>query len=259
MKAYTGFLHVLTMMIRKDFLGVIRYPSEFISMVFIMAFYAIGIAWGISFVVPMGCNFILAYCIFLLYQGQFAAIFYYVQEGALSGTLLKELSCSTHIFVLTLTYSTSNAIFTIIRVIVTFLLAALFGFVFEFDLLLTFSVILISLLFFFGLSYFFGSLAVLFKDTDSIFSFVSWTLMILGVYATSPNLPGWVADIFRWFPYTQIAIILTRTGIGGEGLAQVSPELLPLAVSSAAFLLLGLFVFNIAFNTARLRGNLGHY
>lgn len=259
MNERSGFPTILWLTIRKDWLEIIRYPGEFITMMFILSFYAIGIAWGISTVVPMGQNFLLAYLIYTLFMSQFGAIVHYIGIGAEMGTLQKELSGPSGIFTLTAASSASNLLFSVIRLVVIIGLAAICGFTFSFDPALTLSVVLISIIFFAGLGYIFGCLMILFKDIGSAIALLSWGMLILGVAATSTGMPEWTNQVFRWFPYTQLTIIMARTGIGGESLPQVASELIPLAISSVLFLLLGVWLFHIAYNSVRRRGSLGHY
>jgi ABC-2 type transport system permease protein len=90
-------------------------------------------------------------------------------------------------------------------------------------------------------------------------------LLLVVVFAVSAlpvfTIPAWFSDLGRIFPVTSAVaslyrVLITRqpvTGLWGTG------GLLPLLFTTAAYLVLGVTVFNLGSRVAKVRGSLGSY
>jgi ABC-2 type transport system permease protein len=72
-------------------------------------------------------------------------------------------------------------------------------------------------------------------------------------------LPAWAQRVALALPPTHILSGVREVLLGGAGLAQVSGDLVSLAVAGLLLCALGLFLFNAAERYARRTGGLGQY
>lgn len=123
-------------------------------------------------------------------------------------------------------------------------------------------VFLLTLLGLYGLGFFFGGLALIYKRLGSVTVVVRFGFLILtGAITPIENFPEWLQVISKTLPMTEGLKILRLLMVENKPFAYVlgSGDLLLLIVNSALYLSIGLISFKYLERVARDRGLLGVY
>lgn len=123
-------------------------------------------------------------------------------------------------------------------------------------------VILLAVVGIFGFGLMLGGAVLLFKQIASLADLIQQVFLFLsGVLIPVDRFPGWLAFIAHLMPITQGAIVLRQVVLQGQSLGDVwaSGSLIQLIINSAAYLLIGWFIFKWCERIAKEQGSLGHY
>jgi ABC-2 type transport system permease protein len=113
----------------------------------------------------------------------------------------------------------------------------------------------------YGLGFVFAGLALIFKQIESLASFVfSIMIFLTGAFVGLESF-GWIYDVLRYvFPLTWgISLMRTVIQVGSMTPIVADGSLLGLTLHSIVYLFIGIVVFTWGFNRARHKGTLAHY
>ena len=98
------------------------------------------------------------------------------------------------------------------------------------------------------------------KQGDPIsWIFTTLTGLLSGVFFPVNILPRYLQVISFFLPTTHALSALRLTLTRGAGLAEITPQLVFLLITSCLTIPLGLMIFRFGFDKARKRGSLGEY
>jgi ABC-2 type transport system permease protein len=128
------------------------------------------------------------------------------------------------------------------------------------EVLRALAVIAVAILPMYGMGAAFAVLVMVFKEFSGMVQFLRGLFQVLcGITFPIVVLPAWAQRVALALPPTHILSGVREVLLGGAGLAQVSGDLVSLAVAGLLLCALGLFLFNAAERYARRTGGLGQY
>jgi ABC-2 type transport system permease protein len=121
-------------------------------------------------------------------------------------------------------------------------------------------VLLLSILSIYGIGLGFASLVLRFKEANALVFLVRGVFMIFcGISFPLAVLPGWMQSVAHWLPLTYAIRAMRAIALGGAGFADVSADLLRLALFGLALPVVGVALFALTERRSRRRGDLGQY
>jgi len=249
---------VIFELLRKVLILNWRYKSNFIIGFISTTIMAFGIAYGFSSLGGDANSFIIGYIFWIMYQSISFTISSTIDNQSKTGVLEKQLTLPVDFTKLLFMYNISTLLNTIIYLIFLFSLTFLLRFKLTFSLIEPIPVFIFGTLFLFSISYIMGGLSLITKKIETISNFLNIILLATSVYAVG-NYHSSLYQFFRWFPYTQAVILLKKIEVDGATFSEILPGLLPLAISSIIFFIIGIIVFKWCDRYTRIKGLLGQY
>jgi ABC-2 type transport system permease protein len=136
----------------------------------------------------------------------------------------------------------------------------LFGVHFGGSLWLALLVILAAIPSIYGLGFAFASVVITAREAEAFVFLVRGLVMIFcGITFPIAMLPGWMQSVTWWLPQTYMIHAMRLAALTPATLADLAPDLLPLACFGLFWLAAGFILFNIMERRARQTGAIGQY
>jgi len=112
----------------------------------------------------------------------------------------------------------------------------------------------------YGLGFAFASLVITVKEANAFVFLLRGVVMIFcGITFPISLLPHWMQSIAGWLPQTYLIHGMRAAAFSNAGLAELAPDLLPLLLFGAFWLVLGYSTFIWMERRARRTGAIGQY
>lgn len=112
----------------------------------------------------------------------------------------------------------------------------------------------------YGIGFAFASLVLRFREANALVFLVRGVFMIFcGVTYPLEVLPGWMQSVASVLPLTYAIGAIRAVTLHDAGFADITPELIRLAVFAAVLPVLGVAAFYLMERRARHTGSLGHF
>ena len=112
----------------------------------------------------------------------------------------------------------------------------------------------------YGLGFAFASLVITVKEANAFVFLIRGIVMIFcGITFPISLLPGWMQSVAKWLPQTYLIHGMRAAAFSNAGLTELAPDLVPLIVLGAFWLILGYFTFVWMERRARRTGAIGQY
>lgn len=112
----------------------------------------------------------------------------------------------------------------------------------------------------YGFGFMMAALTLTFKRTQQLMNLTQWFFLFFTGAVVPLEKMHWTIRAFgETLPVTAGLRALRTVTITGAGLADVSGDLVRMIISSAAWLAIGIAVYNLADRRARLKGSIGQY
>ena len=249
--------------LRRSMIEFKRYPTEFLSQVFLVVLIFYGIFLGGTYITGgeiMADRLsivIISYMMWLLVLEAIGSMGYTISEEAKNGNLeqifLSPLGATTVLFVRNL----ANLLYNLV-----FIGVSLFAIIYLTGHRLDLAFInLIPLLMgigaAMGLGYFIASMTIIFKRTTQFLSMLQFVLLFIMMTPFALMESGAWVSIF--IPLAPMTGLLHEMIVFGKSLSETPTLFLWSCLNLVIWLGAGIIVFNVADTTARKMGTLGHY
>ncbi|RPI94087.1 MAG: ABC transporter permease [Chloroflexi bacterium] len=112
----------------------------------------------------------------------------------------------------------------------------------------------------YGLGFAFASLIITVKEANAFVFLVRGLVMIFcGITFPISLLPGWMQSIAKWLPQTYLIHGMRAAAFSKAGIAELLPDLIPLLLFGAFWLVVGYSAFLWMERRARRTGAIGQY
>src|SRR5215213_63884 len=112
----------------------------------------------------------------------------------------------------------------------------------------------------YGLGFAFASLVITVKEANAFVFLIRGLVMIFcGITFPISLLPCWMQAIASWLPQTYLIHGMRAAAFSNAGIAELSPDLIPLLLFGTAWLVVGYFTFLWMERRARRTGAIGQY
>jgi ABC-2 type transport system permease protein len=112
----------------------------------------------------------------------------------------------------------------------------------------------------YGLGFAFASLVITVKEANAFVFLIRGLVMIFcGITFPISLLPGWMQSIARWLPQSYLIHGMRAAAFSNAGIRELAPDLIPLLLFGAFWLVVGYFMFLWMERRARMTGAIGQY
>jgi len=112
----------------------------------------------------------------------------------------------------------------------------------------------------YGLGFAFASLVITVKEANAFVFLIRGLVMIFcGITFPVSLLPGWMQSIAEWLPQTYLIHGMRAAAFSNAGPRELAPDLIPLLLFGAFWLVVGYFTFLWMERRARRTGAIGQY
>jgi ABC-2 type transport system permease protein len=112
----------------------------------------------------------------------------------------------------------------------------------------------------YGLGFAFASLVITVKEANAFVFLIRGLVMIFcGITFPISLLPGWMQSIAKWLPQSYLIHGMRAAAFSNAGIRELAPDLIPLLLFGAFWLVLGYFTFLWMERRARMTGAIGQY
>ena len=112
----------------------------------------------------------------------------------------------------------------------------------------------------YGLGFAFASLVITVKEANAFVFLIRGLVMIFcGITFPVSLLPGWMQAIAKWLPQTYLIHGMRAAAFSDAGMRELAPDLIPLLLFGAFWLVVGYFTFLWMERRARRTGAIGQY
>lgn len=112
----------------------------------------------------------------------------------------------------------------------------------------------------YGLGFAFASLVITVKEANAFVFLIRGLVMIFcGITFPISLLPGWMQSIAKWLPQSYLIHGMRAAAFGNAGIRELAPDLIPLLLFGAFWLVVGYFTFLWMERRARMTGAIGQY
>lgn len=184
-----------------------------------------------------------------------------IREEQLMGTLEYLLMSDTPLGGILLYSALWNFLNTLLNTAVLFLfVTVLFDIPMSINLVAAGIILLSTILALSGIGLMSAGVIMITKRGDPVsWIFTTLTGLLSGVFFPVEMLPHYLQTVSAILPTTHALRALRLTLIRGVSLAEVTPEILFLVITSCLTIPLGLLIFHLGFDKARKAGSLGEY
>jgi len=112
----------------------------------------------------------------------------------------------------------------------------------------------------YGLGFAFASLVITVKEANAFVFLIRGLVMIFcGITFPISLLPGWMQVIANWLPQSYLIHGMRAAAFSNAGIRELAPDLIPLLLFGAFWLVVGYFTFLWMERRARTTGAIGQY
>ncbi|HSJ90230.1 MAG TPA: ABC transporter permease [Anaerolineales bacterium] len=112
----------------------------------------------------------------------------------------------------------------------------------------------------YGLGFAFASLVITVKEANAFVFLIRGLVMIFcGITFPISLLPGWMQVIANWLPQSYLIHGMRAAAFSNAGIRELAPDLIPLLLFGAFWLVIGYFTFLWMERRARTTGAIGQY
>jgi ABC-2 type transport system permease protein len=112
----------------------------------------------------------------------------------------------------------------------------------------------------YGLGFAFASLVITVKEANAFVFLIRGIVMIFcGITFPISLLPGWMQSIAKWLPQTYLIHGMRSAAFSNAGITELAPDLIPLLLFGAFWLVIGYSTFLWMERRARRTGAIGQY
>ena len=112
----------------------------------------------------------------------------------------------------------------------------------------------------YGLGFAFASLVITVKEANAFVFLIRGLVMIFcGITFPVSLLPGWMQGIAKWLPQTYLIHGMRAAAFSNAGIRELAPDLIPLLLFGAFWMVVGYFTFLWMERRARRTGAIGQY
>jgi ABC-2 type transport system permease protein len=112
----------------------------------------------------------------------------------------------------------------------------------------------------YGLGFAFASLVITVKEANAFVFLIRGLVMIFcGITFPISLLPGWMQSIAEWLPQTYLIHGMRAAAFSNAGIRELAPDLVPLLLFGAFWIVVGYFTFLWMERRARRTGAIGQY
>ncbi len=252
--------------IKCDFILILRYKTNFITWQIVSLIMVGGIIAGVSSFVPSylvgstSLSLAIGYFIYLLYGWTVNSAATEFLSSATAGYLEREFVTPFSPVAVTSVRFISGIILGVIpSLFLILILVFLFRIPISIPVTLIgiiFILIGIETIFFIGIGYILAGLSLWIKRLDALLGALRALFMALSLYAGGVNVPYF----FKFFPYTQVIIMLKKILVSNLSIHYLLNDLVLLSFTSLLFFIIGIYFFKIIFKKLVLeKGTLFYY
>ncbi|MCP4229809.1 MAG: hypothetical protein GY771_06635 [bacterium] len=264
----TGILRLVRAHFTVALIELLRYPLEFAAMYFVLILLLGGIFLGIYALTPGGevlgetrAAVFIGFMFWTFYLITVNSSSYEIARAAREGYIEREfLTPWGHTATVFIKIICSNAAMLIHYFILSAICILIFRVPLQVNILPVLIILGISYVFLLGIGFIFAGLSLAFKRIGSIINIVQIAIMGLS-FAALGNFGGIGNSVLKWIPYTFAVRLLRGVLSEGEGLSYVlaPSNIIPLAVGSVIFFVVGIIVFRMLDRLAMNRGLIGQF
>jgi ABC-2 type transport system permease protein len=264
----TGILRLIRAHFTVALIELVRYPLEFATMYIVLILLLGGIFLGMYALAPGGevlgetrAAVFIGFMFWTFYLITVNSSSFEIARAAREGYIEREfLSPYGHTATVFTKIICGNAATLMHYFILSAICILIFQVPIQVDIVPVLIILGITYVFLLGIGFIFAGLSLAFKRIGSIINIVQIAIMGLS-FAALGDFGGIGDSVLKWIPYTFAVRLLRGVLSEGEGLGYVlAPgNILPLAIGSIIFFVVGIIVFRMLDRLAMKRGLIGQF